>query len=52
MIILLGRENIDSYEFSDSDDDVLFLGIEDSNEIEEIEHMEESKDEEEVNMEE
>ena len=35
-----------------SDDEVIFLGIEESNEIEEIEHKEESEDEAYVNMEE
>ena len=41
-----------SSEVSGSDDEVLFMGIEKSNEIEEIEHKEESEDESEVNMEE
>jgi hypothetical protein len=47
------EENNSSSESSDSDDDeVLFLGIEEPNKIEEIEHEEESEDEVEVNMEE
>jgi hypothetical protein len=47
------EENNSSSESSDSDDDeVLFLGIEEPNEIEEIEHEEESEDEAKVNMDE
>jgi hypothetical protein len=47
------EENNSSSESSDSDDDeFLFLGIEEPNEIEEIDHEEESEDEAEVNMEE
>ena len=46
------EEDNSSSEVSDNDDEVLFLGIEESNEIEENEHKEESEDEEEVNVEE
>ena len=45
------EENKSSSESSDSDEDgVLFLGIEESNEIKEIEHEEGSEDEAEVNI--
>ena len=46
------EEDKNSSEVSDSDDEVTFLGVEESNEIEEIDHTEESEDEAEVNMEE
>ena len=45
------EEDNSSSEVSDIDDEVLFLGIEESNEIKEINHKKESEDEAEVNME-
>jgi hypothetical protein len=46
------EENNSSSESSDNyDDEVIFLGIEESNDIEDIKHEKESEDEAEVNME-
>ena len=46
------EEDKSSSAFTDSDDEVLSLCIEESNQLEEIEHKEESQDDAEVNMEE